>query len=234
MHKHDFDFSGLRPVCRENFRSFLFVSFLYHDLGTLVRCVNNTRTKLASASRGSFTRDATCNSHSEYIFPPSIYFSLSSFPLSFVTFSFASSHFLAASPTHEFFLLARFHSFLLDARASLSSYSPTLYSAALHNFYRCRETGGTYTLPHALVDSSYTYWMYACLHVDALMWSVRGKWVRRRDKRGRRKEGRKGKASEAREIVLSIFTYFVIPLCATYAFIVGTNASYRIVKFIVR
>lgn len=115
MHKHDFDFSGLRPVCRENFRSFLFVSFLYHDLGTLVRCVNNTRTTLASASRGSFTRDATCNSHSEYIFPPSIYFSLSSFPLSFVTFSFASSHFLAASPTHEFFLLACFHSFLLDA-----------------------------------------------------------------------------------------------------------------------
>lgn len=67
------------------------------------------------------------------------------------------------------FPFSAFPQFPARRRASLSSYSPTLYSAALHNFYRCRETGGTYTLPHALVDSSYTYWMYACLHVDALM-----------------------------------------------------------------
>lgn len=67
------------------------------------------------------------------------------------------------------FPFSAFPQFPTRRRASLSSYSPTLYSAALHNFYRCRETGGTYTLPHALVDSSYTYWMYACLHVDALM-----------------------------------------------------------------
>lgn len=121
-------------------------------------------------------------------------------------------------PTHEFFLLACFHSFLPDAELCAPLILlPCIALLCIISIAADRETGGTYTLPHALVGSSYTYWMYACLHVDALMWSVRGKWVRRRDKGRRRKErwrdgGMEGKASEKHEMycqfLLTLLRYY--------------------------
>lgn len=107
-----------------------------------------------------------------HTFPPSIYFSLFSFPRS--NLRRILFRFLSFSPrfsyTHEFFLLARFHSFLPDAKLGASLILlPCIALLCIISIAAGRETGDTYTLPHALVGSSYTYWMYACLHVDALM-----------------------------------------------------------------
>jgi len=185
----------------------------------LVRCVNARTgwpTSSSASSRESLIRrsGATCYSHSGYTFPPSIYSCLfspvasrsPSFSLS-LSLSLCLSLCLCLSLS---LLLARVFPFsAFPARRSAPCAAPLILLSRIALLCIISIAAGRpeVHIPYGtLVGLSYTYWMYACLHVGALM-------------RSERKVSRGGRAEvEAegprRECALSIFTYFVRARCA--------------------
>jgi len=129
-----------------------------------------------SPHRRSRSRYATSNSHPEYIFPPficffppcsSFYFSPSSLCSSF---PFASSHFPPLAPVFPFIAFPRFPARRLARRAPLI----LPFRIALLCIISIAAGRPEVHIPYRmLVGSSYTYWMYACSHMNALMRSVR-------------------------------------------------------------